>query len=247
MRAHADAAYVAPDRQRGPRRGRLARAHPRPALRARLRPRRDRPRARALHRLPPADDGRPPARGRRTEEVRRRERLVAIDDEAVLVCPWASRSPFELRVIPRTPGRRASSDDEGGAGDARDRAARARRARSARRRSSTSGCAPPRAGPRSSTGTSTSCPRLTIRAGFELGTGVDINVYPPERAASDLREALGLSAGAPRGHGERRGNVRRAKHPRVRLVDVPRHAGRARRARSSACSPRSAGAARSAV
>src|SRR5438093_10744642 len=36
------------------------------------------------------------------EEVRRRERLVAIDDESMLVCPWASRSPFELRVIPRT-------------------------------------------------------------------------------------------------------------------------------------------------
>ena len=34
-------------------------------------------------------------------------------------------------------------------------------------------------------------PRLTIKAGFELGTGVDINVYPPERAAADLREALG--------------------------------------------------------
>jgi UDPglucose--hexose-1-phosphate uridylyltransferase len=34
-------------------------------------------------------------------------------------------------------------------------------------------------------------PRLTIRAGFELGTGVDVNTYPPERAASDLREALG--------------------------------------------------------
>ena len=34
-------------------------------------------------------------------------------------------------------------------------------------------------------------PRLTNRAGFELGTGVEINVYPPERAAADLREALG--------------------------------------------------------
>src|SRR5215216_43289 len=38
-----------------------------------------------------------------SEEVRRRERLVAIDDEALLVCPWASRSPFELRIIPRNP------------------------------------------------------------------------------------------------------------------------------------------------
>ena len=34
-------------------------------------------------------------------------------------------------------------------------------------------------------------PRLTIRAGFELGTGVEINVYAPERAAADLRAALG--------------------------------------------------------
>ena len=34
-------------------------------------------------------------------------------------------------------------------------------------------------------------PRLTIKAGFELGTGVDINIYPPEQAAADLREALG--------------------------------------------------------
>ena len=33
-------------------------------------------------------------------------------------------------------------------------------------------------------------PRLTAKAGFELGTGVDINVYPPERAAADLREAI---------------------------------------------------------
>ena len=33
-------------------------------------------------------------------------------------------------------------------------------------------------------------PRLTIRAGFELGTGVDISTYAPERAASDLRAAL---------------------------------------------------------
>ena len=34
-------------------------------------------------------------------------------------------------------------------------------------------------------------PRLSVKAGFELGTGVDINVYPPERAAADLRETLG--------------------------------------------------------
>jgi hypothetical protein len=31
---------------------------------------------------------------------------------------------------------------------------------------------------------------LTIRAGFELGTGVEVDVYAPERAAADLRGAL---------------------------------------------------------
>ena len=45
--------------------------------------------------------------------------------------------------------------------------------------------------PRSSTGTSTSPLGSAIRAGFELATGVDINVFPPERAAAELREALG--------------------------------------------------------
>jgi UDPglucose--hexose-1-phosphate uridylyltransferase len=33
-------------------------------------------------------------------------------------------------------------------------------------------------------------PRLAIKAGFELGTGIDINSYAPERAAADLRQAL---------------------------------------------------------
>ena len=32
-------------------------------------------------------------------------------------------------------------------------------------------------------------PSLTTRAGFELGTGVMINVVGPEKAAEDLREA----------------------------------------------------------
>ena len=33
-------------------------------------------------------------------------------------------------------------------------------------------------------------PRLTVKAGFEMGTGVDINIYPPEKAAADLKECL---------------------------------------------------------
>jgi UDPglucose--hexose-1-phosphate uridylyltransferase len=124
-----------------------------------------------------------------TEEVRRRERLVAVDDETLLVCPWASRSPFELRVIPRRPQARFE-DDEGG---------EAMIATALRALDGALGEVPQlnlwiRTAPRRA---EEFCwhidivPRLTIRAGFELGTGVEINVYPPERAASDLREALG--------------------------------------------------------
>jgi UDPglucose--hexose-1-phosphate uridylyltransferase len=123
------------------------------------------------------------------EEVRRAERLVAIDDDAILICPWASRSPFELRVIPRRPA--PSFESDGDVGTAMIRQALLGLA----------GVfdAPPqlnlwvRTAPR---GTEEFCwhvdivPRLTIRAGFELGTGVDVNVYPPERAATDLRDAL---------------------------------------------------------
>ena len=32
-------------------------------------------------------------------------------------------------------------------------------------------------------------PRLTQLAGFELGTGVEINIIAPERAAAELRDA----------------------------------------------------------
>jgi UDPglucose--hexose-1-phosphate uridylyltransferase len=122
------------------------------------------------------------------QEVRKRERLVAIDDDAMLICPWASRSPFELRVVPRTAA--PSFETDGDAGTAMLREALARLA-------ALFGSLPQiniwvRTAPR---GAEEFCwhidlvPRLTTRAGFELGTGVEINVYPPERAAADLRAA----------------------------------------------------------
>ena len=122
------------------------------------------------------------------EEVRRRDRLVAIDEEAALICPWASRSPFELRVIPRREAARFE-EDEGGA-------AMIRTAMTALAKLFEG---PPelnlwvRTAPRGADQFHWHvdiAPRLTIKAGFELGTGVDINVYPPERAASDLKECL---------------------------------------------------------
>ena len=122
------------------------------------------------------------------EEVRRKERLVAIDDEAALICPWASRSPYELRVVPRRAAARFE-DDEGGAA----------MVRTAMRVLAERFDGPPElnlwvaTAPR---GAESFCwhvdiaPRLSVKAGFELGAGVDINIYPPERAAADLRECL---------------------------------------------------------
>lgn len=124
-----------------------------------------------------------------SEEVRRRERLVAVDDEALLVAPWASRSPFELRIIPRrqSPG----FEHDGSAGTSMIGTAVRALAR-------LFGASPQlnlwvRTAPR---GTEEFhwhvdiLPRLTVRAGFEMGTGVEVNVYPPERAAADLSEVI---------------------------------------------------------
>lgn len=122
------------------------------------------------------------------EEVRRRVRVVAYDDEAVLLTPYASRVPFQLMLVPRVPRARYEDDGPTGARLLHDGLGRlARRL----------GAPPPlnlwiRSAP---AGAETFCwridilPRLAQLAGLELGTGLNLNVVPPERAAAELREA----------------------------------------------------------
>jgi UDPglucose--hexose-1-phosphate uridylyltransferase len=124
------------------------------------------------------------------EEVRRGERLVAIDDEAALICPWASRSSYELRIVPRAESPSFAEDTTGAAmlGTAMRLLAKHMDGppdlnmwvRTA-----------PRGEPEGFHWHIDIAPRSAVKAGFELGTGVDINTYPPERAAADLRETLG--------------------------------------------------------
>ncbi|MDX6609275.1 MAG: UDPglucose--hexose-phosphate uridylyltransferase [Solirubrobacterales bacterium] len=122
------------------------------------------------------------------EEVRRHNRLVAIDEEAALICPWASRSPFELRVVPRTEAASFAGDT---AGTAMIHTA-------LRLLDKRFGGSPElnlwvRTAPHGSDHFHWHidiAPRLSIKASFEFATGVDINTYPPERAAADLRECL---------------------------------------------------------
>lgn len=122
------------------------------------------------------------------EEVRRRERIVAIDDEAVAMAPYGSRLPYQLMIAPRQARDRFEDDGPTGARLLHDVLNRlARRL----------GADPPlnlwiRTAPR---GADHFCwridvvPRLTHLAGLELGTGLHLNIVAPERAAAELREA----------------------------------------------------------
>jgi UDPglucose--hexose-1-phosphate uridylyltransferase len=122
------------------------------------------------------------------EEVRRRERIVAIDREAVAICPFASRVPYQVQIVPRSPRPRFEGDGPLGARLLHDVLGRL---------AAVLGAVPPfnlwvRTAPR---GAEHFCwridllPRLTNLAGLELGTGVNLNVIAPETAAGELRSA----------------------------------------------------------
>jgi UDPglucose--hexose-1-phosphate uridylyltransferase len=122
------------------------------------------------------------------EEVRRRERIVAIDDEAVLMAPYGARLPYQLMLAPRTP--RPRFEDDGPTGAALLHGALCR----LRERFGTN---PPlnlwvRTAPRGAEHFAWRIdivPRLTYLAGLELGTGVHLNIVPPEQVAAELRDA----------------------------------------------------------
>jgi len=120
------------------------------------------------------------------EEVRRRERIVAIDDEAVVMAPYASRVPYQLMLAPRRPRPRFEDDGPLGAALLHDVLCRLKRRL---------GASPPlnlwvRTAP---SGADHFCwridllPRLTHLAGLELGAGVNLCITAPEQAAAELR------------------------------------------------------------
>jgi UDPglucose--hexose-1-phosphate uridylyltransferase len=122
------------------------------------------------------------------EEVRRRERIVAIDEEAVLMAPYGSRLPFQLMLAPRQPQARFEDDGPSGAALLHDGLSRLARHL---------GSSPPlnlwvRTAPRGAEHFSWRIdvlPRLTHIAGLELSTDVNLNIVAPEHAAAILRDA----------------------------------------------------------
>ena len=127
-------------------------------------------------------------------EVSFESRMVHATEHAVTFCPYWSGTPYEILVVPRQHGahlHRASAEGLVGVGQAVRGALQALNA-------SIGDVAYNvvfHSAPYSSTGEYHwhvhILPCLTTRAGFELGTGVMINVVGPEKAAEDLREALG--------------------------------------------------------
>ena len=122
------------------------------------------------------------------EEVRRGERLVAVDAEGVALCPFAARVPFQVQIVPRRPAPRFEDDGPLCASLLLD---------VLRRLGGALGAVPPfnlwvRTAPR---GAERFCwridllPRLSQPAGLEAGTGVHLNIVAPERAAERLRAA----------------------------------------------------------
>jgi UDPglucose--hexose-1-phosphate uridylyltransferase len=120
------------------------------------------------------------------EEVRLRERIVAVDEQAVLLAPYASRTPYELQLVPRSHATSLIDVDPSAAGLLQEGLLRLKRVL---------GASPPlnmwlRTAPRDAEHYHWRIdvvPRLTQLAGLELGAGVAVNVYPPELAAADLR------------------------------------------------------------
>ena len=121
-------------------------------------------------------------------EVRRGERVFALDREAVALSPFAARAPYQVQIVPRTA--RPSFEDDAPLGARLLQEVLSRLA-------AVLGAVPPfnlwvRTAPR---GAEWFCwridllPRLTHLAGLELGTGIHLNSIAPERAAAALRDA----------------------------------------------------------
>jgi UDPglucose--hexose-1-phosphate uridylyltransferase len=130
------------------------------------------------------------------EEVRRGERVFALDREAVALCPFASRVPFQVQIVPRAPRERFEAEGPLGARLLRE---------ALDRLTAVLGALPPfnlwvRTAPQ---GATWFCwridllPKLTHMAGLELGTGIHLNPLPPERAAAALRDAEPAESAPP--------------------------------------------------
>lgn len=128
------------------------------------------------------------------EEIRQQERMVYENEYYAVFCPFAARTPYELRIYPKVHNASyfwSSKEELSYLSDALGRTLRSMHA--------------VLGNPSYNLILRTSpvgdedvrylhwyfviVPRITTPAGFEMGSGIYINPVPPERSAAELREA----------------------------------------------------------
>ena len=124
------------------------------------------------------------------------ERVVFANDDVAVICPYWSGSPYELLIVPRRhEGHLQSAGD--GSLEAVGRALRDATAFLNRAIGDVAYNVGFHTAPHAHTGEYHwhvhVWPNLVTQAGFERGTGVLINIVPPEQAAEVLRDAASLT------------------------------------------------------
>lgn len=123
------------------------------------------------------------------DELRAGERIVALDEDAAVIAPYAAATPYRLWVLPRAREDRFETSPHRAAAMLHTALFALRTAL---------GAMPPlnlwvRTAPPGAEGFGWRIeivPRIGQPAGMELGTGVHINAVPPEACAASLRDAL---------------------------------------------------------
>jgi UDPglucose--hexose-1-phosphate uridylyltransferase len=123
-------------------------------------------------------------------------RVVEEGDGLLTICPWASAAPYEALIVPTSHQARFERRDQSG-----DLAVAGALGRLLRRFGAVVGSSAPynlvmHSAPPGTDGFHWHLhltPRLTTYGGFELATGIIINVVDPDQAAASLRSARGVS------------------------------------------------------
>jgi UDPglucose--hexose-1-phosphate uridylyltransferase len=129
-------------------------------------------------------------------ELATNERVVFASDDVAIICPYWSGSPFELLIVPRRHEAHLQDADDASLA-AVGRALRDATAFLNRAMGDVAYNIGFHTAPHAHTGEYHwhvhIWPNLVTQAGFERGTGVLINIIPPEQAADILRDAAALS------------------------------------------------------
>ena len=125
------------------------------------------------------------------------ERVVYADDDVAVICPYWSGSPYELLIVPRRHDLHLQDADD----DSLEAVGRALRDVTVFLNRALGDVAYNvgfHTAPHAHTGEYHwhihLWPNLVTQAGFERGTGVMINIMPPEQAAESLRNAASLTS-----------------------------------------------------